>query len=253
MRFLRIDSYLSDLNIAIDGFDGPVDLVGLCQGGWLAALYAARFPNKVRRLVLVGAPLDLEAASSQLSQITSGMPLSVLRALVEAGEGLVPGRRLLSQWAPDPGEELRDVLQCPEGPVEPGLGERFAIWCKQTVSLPGAYYLQVVQWLFKENRLARGEFVALGQKVSLTSIRVPVFLLAGSNDELIAPEQLLAVRKLIGTPAGDLVTVLEPAGHLSLFMGRRVLERAWTDIARWLRRPDERRLDLSQTEAAGAS
>ena len=85
MRFLRIDSYLSDLNTAIDSFDGPVDLLGLCQGGWLAALYAARFPNKVRRLVLVGAPIDLEAASSQLSQMMSGTPNSVLEALVEAG------------------------------------------------------------------------------------------------------------------------------------------------------------------------
>jgi poly(3-hydroxyalkanoate) synthetase len=254
MRFLRIDSYLSDLNTAIDSFDGPVDLVGLCQGGWLAALYAARFPNKVRQLVLVGAPIDLEAASSPLSQMTSGTPISVLRAAVEAGGGLVPGRRLLNQWAPAPGAELSEVLQCPEGSIQPDLAERFAIWSQQTVSLPGTYYLQAVQWLFKENRLARGEFVALGQKISLTSIRVPVFLLAGSNDELITPDQLFAIRSLIGTPASQVVSVLEPAGHLSLFMGRGVLDRAWTGIGRWLtRRVDAPRLDLGQTEAAAAS
>ena len=59
MRYLSIDSYLGDLNVAVDEIGSPVDLVGLCQGGWLSLLYAARFPAKVRRLVLAGAPVDL--------------------------------------------------------------------------------------------------------------------------------------------------------------------------------------------------
>jgi pimeloyl-ACP methyl ester carboxylesterase len=43
---LSIDSYLADLNIAVDELGPPVDLIGLCQGGWLALVYAARFPKK---------------------------------------------------------------------------------------------------------------------------------------------------------------------------------------------------------------
>ncbi len=34
--YLSIDNYLADLNVAIDGIGAPVDLVGLCQGGWLS-------------------------------------------------------------------------------------------------------------------------------------------------------------------------------------------------------------------------
>src|SRR5215475_5576136 len=64
MRFLSIDHYLADLNVAIDEIGSPVDLVGLCQGGWLSLVYAARFPEKVRRLVLVGAPVDLSIDST---------------------------------------------------------------------------------------------------------------------------------------------------------------------------------------------
>src|SRR5262245_20245710 len=63
MRYFTIDNYLADLNVAIDEIGPPVDLVGLCQGGWLSLVYAARFPHKVRRLVLVGAPVDISAAS----------------------------------------------------------------------------------------------------------------------------------------------------------------------------------------------
>ena len=54
MRYYGIDAYLSDLNVAIDDLGGCASLVGLCQGGWLAAVYASRFPKKARKLVLVG-------------------------------------------------------------------------------------------------------------------------------------------------------------------------------------------------------
>lgn len=254
MRFLSIDDYLSDLNVAVDSVDGPVDLVGLCQGGWLAALYAARFPNKVRRLVLAGAPIDLEAEASQLSQMTSSMPVPVFRGLIDTSQGLVPGSRILELWPAPRGAELRQILQCPDGPVEAGLLERFGAWQQQTVTLPGVYYLQVVEWLFKENRIARGEFVALGRKVSLGSIRIPVFVLAAVDDEVIAPPQLLAVKDLVGTPARNVTCVLQPVSHLPLFVGARVLEQAWAEIGRWLlSEDDERRVDVGQGKAARAS
>ena len=43
MRLLTIDSYLAELNVAVDELGGHVALAGLCQGGWLAAVFAARF------------------------------------------------------------------------------------------------------------------------------------------------------------------------------------------------------------------
>jgi pimeloyl-ACP methyl ester carboxylesterase len=33
--------------------EGPVDLMGMSYGGWLAGLYALRFPNRVRKVVLL--------------------------------------------------------------------------------------------------------------------------------------------------------------------------------------------------------
>jgi len=80
-RYFSIDNYLADLNVAVDELGPPVDLVGLCQGGWLALVYAARFPRKVRRLVLVGAPIDIAAAESQLSRFVADVPLRMFEEL----------------------------------------------------------------------------------------------------------------------------------------------------------------------------
>jgi len=63
MRFLGIDDYLADLNVLVDHLGGLVDLVGLCQGGWLSLVYAGRFPAKVRRLVMAGTPVDIAAGN----------------------------------------------------------------------------------------------------------------------------------------------------------------------------------------------
>ncbi len=90
MRFLGIDDYLAALNVLVDHLGGLVDLIGLCQGGWLSLVYAGRFPAKVRKLAMAGAPIDIEAAQSELSARAAATPLTVF-------EGLVEVRR----WPPD--------------------------------------------------------------------------------------------------------------------------------------------------------
>ncbi len=237
-RYFTIDSYLADLNVAIDQLGPPVDLIGLCQGGWLALTYAARFPKKVRRLVLVGAPIDIAAAESQLSRFVAGVPFSMFDELVRFGEGIVDGERTLKAWGlSDESNEAETVLQnSPD--IDPvrrrELTDRYRQWYGETVNLPGVFYLQVVEWLFRENRIAEGRFVALGQRVDLMSIRAPIFLLAAGNDEIVSAGQLFATARLVGTPAEHLVKTTEPCGHLSLFLGAVVLDEAWRNIARWL-------------------
>jgi poly(3-hydroxyalkanoate) synthetase len=236
-RYFTIDNYLADLNVAVDELGPPIDLVGLCQGGWLALVYAARFPKKVRRLVLVGAPIDIAAAESQLSRLVGDVPLRMFHEFVRLGEGIVHGERMLGMWGSKGPDEAEASLQTPGDmdPVRRGeLSERFRQWYAETLDLPGSFYLQVVKWLFKQNRIAEGRFVALGQCIDLSRLRAPVFLLAGSEDEVVSRDQLFAVARLVGTPPEHLVKMVEPCGHLSLFLGAEVLDGAWRKIARWL-------------------
>ena len=100
MRFLGIDDYLADLNVLIDEIGAPVDLIGLCQGGWMALVYAARFPGKVRKLVLAAAPVDTKAAPSVLSTLANSTAMEVFQEIVRLGDGLVVGSRVLKLWGP---------------------------------------------------------------------------------------------------------------------------------------------------------
>jgi poly(3-hydroxyalkanoate) synthetase len=242
MRYLGIDDYLADLNIMIDEIGAPVDLIGLCQGGWMALVYAARFPEKVRKLVLAGAPIDVKAASSPLALLAHSTPIEVFRELVRLGDGLVLGRKLMKFWGPDSleTESVHLLLQTSantDADARVRLEARFRDWYSWTIDLPGTFFLEVVERLYKRNELATGKFMALGRQVNLARMRSPVFMLAARDDELIAPPQLFAVEHLIGTPAHDVRKATAPCRHVGLFMGERTLAEFWPEIARWVREP----------------
>ncbi|MBR0848166.1 alpha/beta fold hydrolase [Bradyrhizobium diazoefficiens] len=236
MRYLLIDNYLGDLNVAVDEIGAPVDLVGLCQGGWLSLLFAARFPAKVRRLVLVGAPVDL-SIDSALSRLVRGTPELVYEQLVTRGGGNVSGEEMLRFWSKalsrdDIAAALQRNLADEEGAA---LLARFDRWNAQPLNLPGAYYLQIVNWIFRENRIASGNFTALGRAIDLRDVRAPIFLLAGLDDDVVPAAQALATAGLLGTPAAFVAAASEPSNHLGLFIGARTHAYAWPRIAEWLR------------------
>jgi poly(3-hydroxyalkanoate) synthetase len=239
MRSLGIDDYLADLNVLVDEIGAPVDLIGLCQGGWMALIFAARFPAKVRKLVLVGAPIDTAAGPSALTSLAAGSPLAMFQELVRLGDGILPGRKVLKFWGPEfvSAKDVRELLQSEEGIDSPAFVQLCALfqsWYTWTVDLPGRFFLQSVDKLYKRNELATGSFVALGHKIDLEAVRVPMFLLAARDDELVSPAQLFAMEHLAGAPAPDLRKALTSGRHIGLFAGKRTLEDDWPRIVRWL-------------------
>jgi poly(3-hydroxyalkanoate) synthetase len=242
MRFLGIDEYLADLNVLVDRVGGLVDLIGLCQGGWLSLVYAGRFPTKVRKLVMAGAPVDIAAGQSRLSAKAEATPLVMFQSLVNFGDGRVIGRNLAKFWENETdASSIRESLQTvqPIGSSEfTQLEAIFKNWNSWTVDLPGTYYLEVIEKLYRRNELAGGSFVALGQKIDLSRLRLPMYLLVGSADEVVAPEQLLAVERLVGTQPEYLRHEVAPCNHLGLFMGKRTLEEYWPRIVRWMKEVD---------------
>ena len=121
MRLFSIDSYLADLNVVIDDLGGRANLIGVCQGGWMALAYAARYPSKIRGLILAGAPVDINAGESELSRVAHSVPTSAFKQLVELGDGRVRGSHLLHLWKHPPlePEAVHTLLQVPDDIATP--------------------------------------------------------------------------------------------------------------------------------------
>lgn len=243
MRNFEVDTYLSDLNVVVDHLGGKAHLVGLCQGGWMSAMFAARFPGKAASLVIAGAPIDTQAGTGPLKRLVNRMPMRVYEHMVLMGGGRMLGRYMLNGWkSMHPAQHyfLKYVQLYRNLNNEDYLSntQHFARWYETTVDLPGRFYLQVVKNLFKKNLFAKGEFVALGRRLDLKSITVPVYLLAGATDDITTYEQVFATEYLLGTPRDRIVKELAPGGHIGLFMGRQTLAQAWPKIGSWLKAND---------------
>ncbi|WP_343685484.1 alpha/beta fold hydrolase [Asticcacaulis sp.] len=239
MRYFSIDTYLAELNAAIDDLGGQVHLVGLCQGGWLSAMLAARFPHKVKSLVLAGSPIDTDAGDGPIKHMAHSLPLSTYEEMVAMGGGLMPGKFMLAGWKNmHPQEQYADkYVRLYENLTDKNYltrTEKFESWYENPLDLPGRYYLQAIRELFKENRFAKGEFVGLGRKLNMKDIVAPTFLLAGEADDITTSEQVFAAVGLFGTSADRIVRKLVPGGHIGLFMGHKTLAEAWPGIAQWI-------------------
>ncbi|MGO9005306.1 MAG: alpha/beta fold hydrolase [Beijerinckiaceae bacterium] len=239
MKDLEIDNYLAEVVVAIDDLGGRVNLVGLCQGGWVAAMIAARFPDKVNSLVLAGAPIDTDAGDGPIKRMAHESPISFYQELIALGGGLMQGKYMLAGWKNMHPEQhyIQDHIDLYEHIDDPAYlakEETFNSWYENPIDLPGRWYLQVMTQLFKENRLAKGTFVGLGRKLSLRDITCAAYLLAGAADDITAPEQVLDAAKYLGTPKDRIVQETVPGGHIGLFMGARTLQEHWPQIARWI-------------------
>ncbi|MEO8409067.1 MAG: alpha/beta fold hydrolase [Propionivibrio sp.] len=239
MRDYDIDNYLADLNVCVDDIGGRVHLIGLCQGGWLAAMYAARFPGKTVSLTLAGSPIDTDAGTSEIKNYAHELPLSFFEELVALGDGVLQGRFMLGGFKnmhPEKQyfDKYVDLYEHVDEPAYVARFEQFERWYEKTIDLPGRWYLQAISQLFKENRFFKGEFVGLGRRLDLRSVQCPVYLLAGKEDDITPADQVFNAAQRLGTAPGSIVKDLAAGGHIGLFMGRTALERNWTKIARWI-------------------
>lgn len=239
MKDYDIDNYLAEMHVAVDEAGGQVNLIGLCQGGWMSAMYAARYPHKVNRLVLAGAPIDTAAGEGAIRNISHILPLADYRNLVNMGGGLFLGRFMLEAWkSSKPShhyfQKYVDLYEHIDDPAYVKKQEAFEAWYENPINLPGRWYLQAVEELFQQNRLVKGTFTGLGKTLSLADIKCPVTLLAGEDDDITTPEQVMNAEQYLGTAAEEIVKVMVPGGHIGLFMGAHALNDYWPDIARWL-------------------
>jgi poly(3-hydroxyalkanoate) synthetase len=238
-RHTGIDDYLRFMRDAIAAIGGPVHLIGDCQGGWQAAIYAALFPEDVRTLTLAGAPIDFQAGDGAIKQwvnlLCSTTGMATYRAAVAANGGVLPGRAILGGFSLiNPQQDFERYSSLFDNLDDPTFLARhrwFETWYTHTQDLPGAFYLWLVENLFWKNRLVQGTLTAMDRPVNLGAVSMPLALLAGAKDHITPPAQVFGILPHVSTPRDQVLELTADGGHLGLFMGSAALANEWPRVA----------------------
>ena len=166
-----------------------------------------------------------------LKRLAPGGNLAFFRALVAAGGGVLRGEHMLAGFiAMKPDNEIARQMQLLANLDDVAHRERyreFEDWFKHTQAIPGAFYLWIVEHLFRDNALIAGELEVRGEHVELGRIECPLNLLAGAADHITPPDQVFALADYATTPSEQIVRETTAGGHLGLFMGHEALRDHW--------------------------
>ena len=215
-----------------------MNLVGDCQGGWLAVIYAALYPDTVNTLTIAGAPVDFHAGEPLIHDwmrvLSPARDLAFYRDLVNANGGVLPGEFLLAGFiALQPDNELDRQLQLLAHIHEPAHVSRyrtFETWFKHTQPHPGRLLPVDRRAPVPEQRADRRHLQVGGETVDLGKITCPLFLLAGATDHITPPPQVFALADYAGTSADEIAKRQTTGGHLGLFMGHEALAGHWSPL-----------------------
>src|SRR3954453_10882454 len=253
-----ITDYLGEIAACVDEIGGPVNLVGDCQGGWLATIYAALHPEQVNTLTIAGAPIDFHAGDAVIHESVRALSdddLRFYKNMVALGNGVLKGEFLLGGFiAIKPENELGKQLQLLAHLREEHHVDRYRLfedWYKHTQDVAGPFYLWLVEHLFVKNELVGGTLDVEGVPVRLDAISCPVMMLAGAADHITPPAQVFALADHVATPPEDMLASTTEGGHLGLFMGTEALRDHWPVVMAAVLEHSRRNANGSRGGAAG--
>ncbi len=236
-RHLGLADYtLGYLHRAVERLAGEhdhVDLLGVCQGGTLALLYASLEPARIRRLVTMVTPVDFATPQNLLAKWARGVDVDLLVDTY----GNVPGELLNFTFVSLMPFRLtlQKYLALVDGADEPRQLENFLRmerWIFDSPDQAGEAFREFVRLFFQENRLVRGGAVIGGRPVDLGRITMPVFNIYATQDHLVPPS---ASRPLAGLVGGDYEELAFDGGHIGIYVSSRA-QAVPAAIAAWLDR-----------------
>ncbi len=220
-----------------DGGTRPF-LMGHSLGGTFAAIFAALEPRSISGLVLLGSPLCFQPGTSGFRDgIASLAPATLPETAVIAGTLLSQLSALASPrtflWS-----RLVDAALSIADPFAMDIQGRIERWTPDESPLPGRLVHQILQWLYRENRLCGGTLPVQHTTVGPSGLRVPTLAVVNTRDE-VAP--VASIKPFIeAMPVRD-VRLIEYPGetgvglqHLAILAGRNAHARVWPEIISWL-------------------
>ena len=210
-----------------------INMLGVCQGGTYTAIYAALYPEKIKNLVVMVAPVDFDTRDGLLNIWSKSMDVDLMVDTL----GNIPGElmNLGFLWL-KPFQLIVDkyvgLLDNMENPAAVRNFLRMEKWIFDSPDQAGEAFRKFIKDLYQENKLVKGEFTLGGMKVDLKKITMPVLNIYGEQDHLVPPSCSLPLSKLVGSK--DVTTRSFPLGHIGMYVSLRSQEELSPLIIKWL-------------------
>jgi polyhydroxyalkanoate synthase len=203
-------------------------------------MFAALCPDRVRGVVLLEAPLHFGPDAGAFAPWVAASP-GLLP--VPTGLRLVPGSVLdVVAALAAPREFVLDRhldLLLTLGQATAALHLRVSRWALDEFALPGRLFGEVVENLYRDDQLMRGELVLAGSRVGPDSLVVPMLNVVDPRGTAIPPSAIVPFhhaaacsRKKLLEYHGDRGVALQ---HVGVLVGRRAHTLLWPQIIDWIR------------------
>lgn len=214
------------------GGAAPV-VIGYCMGGTLAAMFAARHPDQLRGLVLLGTPIEF-GSSGELAKLTDRRYFDA-DLMMEIFGNMPPmmmqsGFKLLNPA--DGWNKMVALLR------DAGDGDRvrhfvaLESWLDDNIAFPGGLYRTYIRALYQDDLLCKRTMKVGGTPIDLAKLTAPLLNVVALRDHICAPPASRALMKLVGSRDTELLEF--DTGHIGLTTSRRSLAELWPRIADWM-------------------
>jgi polyhydroxyalkanoate synthase len=245
-RHFGIDDFADRLLTAcVDAIEADtgqrkVILAGHSLGGTLAAIFACLHPERVRGLVLLEAPLHFAGDAGKFAGAVAATPDA---RLIEQAFGHVPGSFLnVASVASAPAEfqwqRLTDFLFCVSDRNAFATHMRVERWMHDEFPLPGRLFSEVVELLYRRDKLMQGTLCVAGRQVGPRSLDAPLLCVVDPRSTIIPPESILPFHEAAAAPRKKLLYYHGDVGvavqHVGVLVGASAHAHTWPAIFDWL-------------------
>ena len=211
-------------------------LFGYCMGGTMSAIYASLFPEHLKNLILLTAPVSFSREEiGQYKLFTSDKYLDV-DLMADAfgnipGEMVDTGNRMLKPVTNYVGTYVNMWERIFEDkPMETWLAMNK--WVNDGPPFPGAMFKTWIKEFYQQDKLVKGEIRLRGRRVDLSNIETPLLSIAGKKDHICTLPQAEATMDLVSSEDKEFFVL--DAGHVGLMTGRGAKKGLWPKVKDWL-------------------
>jgi polyhydroxyalkanoate synthase len=244
-RWLMLDDYINGyIDNCVDVVRTrhnleKINLLGICQGGTFSLCYSAIYPEKVKNLIAMVAPVDFHIPNALLNLrggSTLGAEAIDVDLMVNA-LGNIPGDFLNLEFLMLKPQQLgiQKYLDFPEiMESEDKLLNfmRMEKWIFDSPDQAGEAYRQFMKDFYQGNKLIKGELTIGDRSVDLKNVQMPILNIYADKDHLVPPASSLALEQYVGSQ--DYTVRSFPVGHIGMYVSGKVQRDLPPTIVNWL-------------------